>query len=91
MSQPKVKPSQMTLPPGSPKLRKLAVYGRRSSGKTCILTALAMSRLANPRGYSCLWISDHENCPQVDGDASLSPDDALLARWRRQADACGAV
>jgi hypothetical protein len=72
----------MTLPPGSPKLRKLAVYGRRSSGKTCILTALAMSRLANPRGYSCQWISDHANSPQVDGDPSLAPDDPLLARWR---------
>jgi hypothetical protein len=72
----------MTLPPGSPKLRKLAVYGRRSSGKTCILTALAMSRLANPRGYSCQWISDHANSPEVASDASLAADDPLLARWR---------
>lgn len=82
MNKPKANRPQMTLPPGSPKLRKLAVYGRRSSGKTCILTALAMSRLANPRGYSCLWISDHANCPQMDGDAGRSPDDPLLARWR---------
>ncbi|MFM7059223.1 MAG: hypothetical protein ACKO2P_20105 [Planctomycetota bacterium] len=82
MKKSAVQHSGMTLPPGSPKLRKLAVYGRRSSGKTCILTALAMSRLANPRGYSCQWISDHANSPQVASDASLAADDPLLARWR---------
>ncbi len=74
--------SAMTLPPGSAKLRKLAVYGRRSSGKTCILSALAMSRLANPRGYSCLWISDHGNCPEVTAEENRQPDDPWLARWR---------
>ncbi len=82
MKQTAVKYSGMTLPPGSPKLRRLAVYGRRSSGKTCILTALAMMRLANPRGYTCHWISDHKNSPQVDQNASLAADNPLLARYR---------
>lgn len=74
--------SKMTLPPGSPKLRKLAVYGRRASGKTCILTSLAMARLPNPRGYSCLWISDHGNCPDISTTEGRAPDDPLLARHR---------
>ena len=74
--------NKMTLPPGMPKIRRFAVYGRRSSGKTCILTALGMFRITNPNGYSSLWISDHENCPDVSGASNVASDDPLLARFR---------
>jgi len=38
------------------KVYRLALYGRRNSGKTCILAALAMERVAHPDGLACTWL-----------------------------------
>lgn len=38
------------------KVYRLALYGLPASGKTCILTALAMPRDPHPLGYSCTWL-----------------------------------
>ena len=32
----------------------IALYGLSSSGKTCLLAALAMPRISHPLGYSCV-------------------------------------
>jgi len=37
------------------KFYRLAVYGLSASGKTCMLTALAMPRYSHPLGYTCTW------------------------------------
>ena len=37
------------------KVYRFALYGLSGSGKTCVLTALAMPRYSHPLGYSCLW------------------------------------
>ncbi len=38
------------------KIYRLALYGRKSSGKTCILAALAMDRVLNQEGFTCTWL-----------------------------------
>ncbi len=40
------------------KLYRFAVYGRSNSGKTCLLTALAMARVPHPERLSCAWLPD---------------------------------
>ena len=47
---------------------RLALYGVRSSGKTCILSALSLPRVAHPNGISCTWISDVPGHPLPKGD-----------------------
>jgi len=42
--------------PRSTKIYRFALFGRRNAGKTCILAALAMERLANPKQFACTWI-----------------------------------
>lgn len=37
------------------KVYRFALYGLSSSGKTCILAALAMARMPNFEGYGCTW------------------------------------
>jgi len=37
---------------------RFALYGVKSSGKTCILSALTMPRSSNPRQYACAWIEE---------------------------------
>ena len=37
---------------------RLALYGVRGSGKTCILAALSLPRVAHPLGYTCTWIQE---------------------------------
>jgi hypothetical protein len=51
----------MTPPPNATaanqkKVYRFALYGRRNSGKTCILASLAMERVAHPDGLSCTWL-----------------------------------
>ena len=38
------------------KVYRFALYGRGNAGKTCILAALAMPRLASPGRFSCSWV-----------------------------------
>lgn len=52
---------------------RLAFYGGPSSGKTCILSALSLSRIAHPEGLTCSWI---ENVP---GHALPAGDPATLS------------
>ncbi|MCK5718853.1 MAG: GTPase domain-containing protein [Thiomargarita sp.] len=37
------------------KIYRFALYGLSGSGKTCLLTALAMPRIPHPKHYSCVW------------------------------------
>ena len=46
---------------------RLAIYGRPNSGKTCILTALAMVREPHPEGLDCEWIRDETSIPKPQG------------------------
>jgi len=39
----------------SKKVYRFALYGLSSSGKTCLLAALAMPRYPHALGYSCIW------------------------------------
>lgn len=52
---------------------RLALYGVRASGKTCILSALALPRVPNHQGYTATWI---ENIP----DHPLPPGNP--AEWK---------
>ncbi len=56
--------NQLTIKPGNNmkkntknnrKVYRLAVYGLSASGKTCMLTALAMPRYSHPLGYTGTW------------------------------------
>jgi hypothetical protein len=49
---------------------RLALYGVRSSGKTCILSALSIPRVAHPEGLSCSWIENVPGHPLPSGDPS---------------------
>lgn len=40
----------------SKKVYRIALYGASGSGKTCVLTALAMPQLPHPEGLSCTWV-----------------------------------
>lgn len=40
------------------KVFRLALYGVRGSGKTCILAALTLPRAVNPKGFTCTWIEE---------------------------------
>ncbi len=39
----------------SKKVYRFALYGLSSSGKTCLLTSLAMPRYPHALGYTCIW------------------------------------
>ena len=54
----------------SKKVYRFALYGRRSSGKTCLLAALAMPRRSHPQGLSCLWMGlPHANDLMLAGES----------------------
>ena len=70
------------------KVYRFGLYGGRSSGKTCILTAMGMSRRQNPLGYACKWIQETPDHPLPAGDESVwKTEDPyhLGVRWLRQA------
>jgi hypothetical protein len=48
---------------------KLALYGRKNSGKSCILAALALGleRVPNPDGLGCVWVCDETTVPVPKG------------------------
>ncbi len=52
------------------KIYRFALYGRRNSGKTCILAAMAMDRIANPEGLTCTWIEKPVGMSRPVGDTS---------------------
>ncbi len=61
----------------------LALYGVRSSGKTCILSALSLPRLAHPDGLSCSWIENLPGHDLPDGDPeSWETDDPYHIGWQ---------
>lgn len=61
------------------KVYKIATYGGKSSGKTCILAALTLTRPENPSGFVCTWVAEKPES-SVPGQ-SLPPDDRYLAGW----------
>lgn len=48
-------------------VRKIVTFGRPSSGKTCLVAALAMDRLSHPRGYETTWVKDETTIPKLVG------------------------
>lgn len=61
------------------KVYKIATYGGKASGKTCILAAMTLARRANPSGFTCTWEPEKPKS-SVSGQA-LPPDDPYLAGW----------
>ena len=47
-----------------PRTRKFAICGRRGSGKSCILAALAMPRIAHIEQFTCTWIPELPGVPR---------------------------
>ncbi|MBU0484326.1 MAG: hypothetical protein KKB30_07415 [Proteobacteria bacterium] len=67
-------------PNKSKKIYRFAVYGRASSGKTCILAALAMKCIANPRKLTSTWILDPSYIKKPVGDPEdWDPQDPAVA------------
>jgi hypothetical protein len=62
---------------------RLALYGVRSSGKTCILSALSLPRVAHPDGLSCSWIENVPGHALPSGDPRLwQTDDPYHIGWQ---------
>lgn len=62
---------------------RLALYGVRSSGKTCILSALSLPRIAHPDGLSCSWIESVRGHDLPSGDPSRwTTDDPYHVGWK---------
>jgi|GEM_PF-1650086 len=57
---------------------KFALYGVPGSGKTCLLSALAMPRVANPKRYTCTWIDKApDESPPPEGPSGPPAGDPL--------------
>jgi len=62
---------------------RLAFYGGKSSGKTCILSALSLSRIAHPEGLTCSWIESVPGHALPAGDpATWSTNDPYHRGWK---------
>ena len=62
---------------------RLALYGVRASGKTCILSALSLPRVAHPDGLSCSWIENVPGHPLPAGDpATWTTEDPFHIGWK---------
>jgi hypothetical protein len=69
--------------PKSKHVYRLGVYGVKGSGKTCILSALALSRVPHPRDFSCSWIEQVPEHPlPTDNDAREQSMHPLHVGWR---------
>ena len=62
---------------------RLALYGRKNSGKSCILAALGLGleRIPHPDGLACVWINDDTTIPVPQGGASWTIDDPIPVAW----------
>lgn len=61
---------------------QVVTYGRPSSGKTCLLAALAMPRGVHPEGYDAIWVRDETTIPKPAGDRnSWNQSDPAVARF----------
>jgi hypothetical protein len=61
---------------------QIVTYGRPSSGKTCLLAALAMPRGAHPEGFDAIWVHDETTIPKPPGDpTSWDQQDPKVARF----------
>jgi hypothetical protein len=68
--------------PGHAQLKRIVIYGRPSSGKTCFLSALAMPRLPHAGGYSCIWVCDSQSVPTPSGRREdWNPNDPRVALY----------
>lgn len=70
--------------PAEKHVYRLALYGVRSSGKTCILSALTLPRVAHPKSYSCSWIEDVPGRSPPPGDSSSEDPFHVGWRWLRE-------
>lgn len=62
--------------------RRIVLYGRPASGKTCFLAALAMPRLPHPLGYSCIWVCDSQTVSTPAGNREdWDPKDPAVGRY----------
>lgn len=62
---------------------RLALYGVRSSGKTCILSALSLPRVAHPEGLTCSWIEHVPGHSLPSGDpATWTTVDPFHLGWK---------
>ncbi len=68
---------------GDQKIFRLALYGVRASGKTCILSALSLPRAPHPDNLSCSWIESVPGHPLPSGDPDTwSTDDPFHIGWK---------
>ncbi|MEO6811697.1 MAG: hypothetical protein ABI353_21520, partial [Isosphaeraceae bacterium] len=62
---------------------RLALYGVKASGKTCILAALAMPRHTHPGRLTCSWIEETPEHPLPAGNsADWTSKDPYHLGWR---------
>lgn len=65
------------------KVYRLALYGVRSSGKTCILSALSLPRVAHTEGFTCSWIEHVPGHSLPSGDpATRTTNDPFHVGWK---------
>jgi hypothetical protein len=62
---------------------RFALYGAQKSGKTSILCALALPRVAHPDGFSCTWLESLPGNPLPPGNPdSWTTSDPYHLGWR---------
>ncbi len=67
----------------SQRVFRLALYGVRASGKTCILSALALPQMAHPDGLTRDWIADVPGNPRPQGDPKdWNTTDPFYRGWK---------
>lgn len=67
--------------PHKPKIYRFSLYGRKNSGKTCILAALAMERRAHPDGLSCTWIEPPSHALDQAGNSTGESSESIASAF----------
>jgi hypothetical protein len=66
---------------------KFALFGIKSSGKTCILSVLALPRVSNPKGFTCTWI-EHVPGHEISTNSAetINAEDPFVvgAKWLKE-------
>ena len=66
---------------------KFALFGIAKSGKTCILSALALPRFSNPKGFTCTWI-EHVPGHEISTNSAetINAEDPFVvgAKWLKE-------